>query len=248
MNASRPIMAISQPRPETEKASGVSDPEPLLSQFETAVTRDYLRFYRVALRIAKNEYDAEDAVQDGFLAAYQHLSDLRSSNNLRTWIASIVINRARMQYRYKNRFSQSLDAPGEADDQLPAAMALPLPDPSPEDSYLQKELGAKLEKLLSSLPRVLRETFVLRRVHGFDTRETAARLRVTEACVKARLFRAAERLNRFAVGYIARRTRSNRPRPALSRSVSPTTQSKSLGWPADGTQGCWNDSPSVVQQ
>jgi hypothetical protein len=56
-------------------------------------------FYRCALRLLGNTADAEDAVQEALLAAYQHIDLFRGQSLMTTWLTTIVRNCALMQLR-----------------------------------------------------------------------------------------------------------------------------------------------------
>ena len=53
-------------------------------------------FYWQAHRLLGNAADAEDAVQDGLLAAYTHLNQFRGQSQISTWLTTIVLNCARL--------------------------------------------------------------------------------------------------------------------------------------------------------
>jgi len=60
-------------------------------------------FYRCALRLLGNSADAEDAVQEGLLAAYRHIDQFRGQAQMTTWLTAIVRNSALMQLRKRPR-------------------------------------------------------------------------------------------------------------------------------------------------
>jgi len=60
-------------------------------------------FYRCALRLLGNRYDAEDAVQEALLAAHKHLHQFRGQAQVATWLTTIVRNCALMQLRKRPR-------------------------------------------------------------------------------------------------------------------------------------------------
>src|SRR5438874_10317295 len=67
-------------------------------------------FYRKAYRHLGNAADAEDAVQDALLSAYEHLDQFKGQSQMSTWLTTIVINCARMHLRKRPRQSHlSLD-------------------------------------------------------------------------------------------------------------------------------------------
>ena len=67
-------------------------------QFDDVVSR-YLPFlHRMAFRKLGNAVDAEDAVQEALLSAYKHLDQFNGGAKMSTWLTTIVINAARMQF------------------------------------------------------------------------------------------------------------------------------------------------------
>jgi RNA polymerase sigma-70 factor, ECF subfamily len=176
----------------------------LFAEFELRVRSDYARLLRFAHKVTQNDQDAEDAVQDALLHAFQHLAELRSGDKLKSWMATIVFNCARLQYRDKNRLAVSLDRPVNNIEGIPLADLVEDSAPSPENQYSNAEHHQRLESLVRRLPQPLRETFLCRHIYGFNTRDTANRLGVSERCVRVRLSRAMTRLRRLAGAYATR--------------------------------------------
>jgi RNA polymerase sigma-70 factor (ECF subfamily) len=183
--------------------SGIAQRSAIFEQFETITCSDYWWFYGFALRISKNHHDAEDAVQEAFLAAYRHLDELKSTQKLGPWIASIVLNCARMQYRVKNRFAFSFDEEMNVDSDTRLLEKLRDTSTSPEDRYAVLELYAKLNRFIASLSSKLRPTFLLRRVKGLTTAETAEALCIPQRLVRLRLSRASARMTKLLARHIA---------------------------------------------
>jgi RNA polymerase sigma-70 factor, ECF subfamily len=152
-------------------------------------------FYWQAHRLLGNAADAEDAVQDGLLAAYTHLNQFRGQSQISTWLTTIVLNCARLQLRQRSKHPHiSLD---ESTEELkPVSMSEGLTDhrPNPEDECRKSELSARLTHLHDQLSPTLRRTFQLRDVDGLSIRETARILGVPIGTVKAQSARARKRL------------------------------------------------------
>jgi RNA polymerase sigma-70 factor, ECF subfamily len=67
--------------------------------FEQLIDRRLDRAYRMALAILRTEWDARDACQDAFVAAWRQLPRLRDPARLDRWLDRIVINSCRMILR-----------------------------------------------------------------------------------------------------------------------------------------------------
>jgi RNA polymerase sigma-70 factor, ECF subfamily len=154
--------------------------------------------YRGAYRLLGNVADAEDAVQEGLLAAYTHLDQFRGQSKMSTWLAAIVHNSARMQLRKRLRHVHvPLDEPvGEVEER---SFSERLADhrPSPEDECRNTELSRRLARFQAHLTPILWRTFQLRDIDGLSIRETARILRVPVGTVKARSSRARKILTKL---------------------------------------------------
>jgi RNA polymerase sigma-70 factor (ECF subfamily) len=176
-------------RNETLKIEGATQ------QLEQILSSGLHPLYRRAYRLLGNAADAEDAVQDGLLAAYTHLNQFKGQSQVSTWLTTIVLNCARLQLRRRPRhLPVSLDeSTGELQ---PVSVSERLADhrPNPEDECRESELSARLTQLHSQLSPTLRRTFQLRDVDGLSIRETARILGVPSGTVKAQSARARKRL------------------------------------------------------
>jgi RNA polymerase sigma-70 factor, ECF subfamily len=151
--------------------------------------------YRGAYRLLGNAADAEDAVQDGLLAAYAHLHQFRGQAKMSTWLAAIVQNSARMQLRERQRhIDVPLDEPSGEIEQLSVSQRLADRRPTPEDDYRNTELRRRLTHFQTQLTPTLRKTFQLRDVDGLSIRDAARILGVPLGTVKGQSARARKKL------------------------------------------------------
>ena len=164
-------------------------------QLEQILSNGLHPLYRRAYRLLGNAADAEDAVQDGLLAAYTHLNQFRGQSQVSTWLTAIVLNCARLQLRRRLRhFHVSVDESTGELQSVSVSERLADHRSSPEDECRKSELSARLTQLRSQLSPTLRRTFQLRDVDGLSIRETARILGVPTGTVKAQSARARKRL------------------------------------------------------
>ncbi len=151
----------------------------------------YMRpLYRTALRVLRSPEDAEDALQDGLLAALQHLREFQGRSQFSTWLTRIVINSALMRLRKSRRQPlSSIDEEPLVGDDRPIAAKIPDPRPNPEELCTREEQLRILEKGLQNLPALYRSALEVRDVEGMDTGETANTLGVSTGTLKSRLHR-----------------------------------------------------------
>ena len=152
------------------------------------------RLYRAALRILRNHQDAEEALQDGFLAAICHLGEFECRSRFSTWLTRIVVNVALMRLRKSRReVLTPFDQEGERDE---ADTAVPVTDPrpNPEEAYAWKERLQILQNTVWKLPPTYRLILWMRDVQNLRTQEVAELLGVKAATVKSTLHRARRKL------------------------------------------------------
>jgi len=175
------------------------------SAFAAIVHRHSERLLRVAMQVTRNLDDAEEAVQEAFLNAYQKLHQFQGNSKLSTWLIRIVLNRSLLMLR-KGRNGTTREFPSgwtELDgDRLP--MQVSDWHPNPEQLYLQAELRELLKTGLAKLRPILRVVFVLRDLEELSVSETAAILNVSSDVVKVRLHRARLELREWLSRYFRR--------------------------------------------
>src|SRR6202521_439540 len=171
-----------------------------VSAFEQLVKRYDRKLLRIAHNVTHNTEDSQDAVQETFLKAFQHLDQFREDSKFSTWLIRITVNQSLMKLRKRATRDVSLDEDFQADgDMLPMEAA----DwaPNPEQLYWASELRDILVNTLSQLRPIFRAVFVLRDIEGLSTDQTAEVLNLSHTAVKARLWRARlqlrERLNKY---------------------------------------------------
>lgn len=157
--------------------------------FELLMRRHNRRLFRLARASLRNDAEAEDALQEAYLAAYRSITQFRGEASLGTWLSRLVLNecfgRLRRQARRDNIFPiRSVD-----DERIFDELPRPHSD-SPEAAAMLSETRIILERKLDQLPERYRVVFVLRCVEEMSVEETAEYLDIPEATVRSRLFRA----------------------------------------------------------
>jgi RNA polymerase sigma-70 factor (ECF subfamily) len=160
------------------------------------VRRYNQRLFRAARSIVRNDADAEDVVQAGYVQAFTHLQNFRGDSALSTWLTRIVLNEALGRVR-RRRPTTGLEAI-EAAQANGGAQIIQFPllqdHPDPETAMARLEVRELLEKAIDSLPEAFRAVFVLRDVEGLSAQETAEQLEIKPETVNTRLFRARRQL------------------------------------------------------
>ena len=160
----------------------------------TLFARDRVRLYRTAFSLLRNKEDAEDALQDGFLAAYLNLKSFEGRARFSTWLTRIVLNAALMNRRKLRIHPQvSFDEIALSDKHRWVAAVVD-GNPDPEQTYAQTENKKTVEKRMNQLSPRLRTAIQLRDLCHFSIREAAQAEGVKMNVIKSRVFRARRRL------------------------------------------------------
>jgi RNA polymerase sigma-70 factor (ECF subfamily) len=165
------------------------------SAFGELYERHRLKIYRTAYRILRNQEDAEDTAQRSFQRAFTNLSRFREDSAFTTWVTRIAINEALMLLRQR-RANPSLSENNNHDDEEFLSFGLRDDRPGPEEILAKNELRATVTQAISHLRDNLRTVVFLRELQGLTSAETARRLGLSVAAVKARVFHARRHLRR----------------------------------------------------
>ncbi len=133
---------------------------------------------------------AEDAAQEAFIRAWQHLPSYRPRSPFRNWVYRIATNVALDALR---REKETVDV-----DALPLAA----PGAGPEAAVEGKERGEWVRQAVLALPPASRTALVLREYEGLSYREIADTLGIPIGTVMSRLNYARTRLRESLAPYL----------------------------------------------
>ncbi len=143
-------------------------------QFSKLIRACSPNMYRLAAGILQNRQDAEDAVGEAILRAYENIGKLKNTEKFKAWIMQITANEARKIYNQRKR-----TFPSEYLEEL-----LPLF----EDEHHE------LWDIVMKLDVVFREVIILFYYEQLSIREIGQVLKVKEGTVKSRLSRGKRQL------------------------------------------------------
>jgi RNA polymerase sigma-70 factor (ECF subfamily) len=165
-----------------------------LDAFEALTNRYEQRVFSLAMRMLRQEQDAEDVTQQTFLSALENLEGFRGEASFATWLFRIATHAAlKVIRKRKGLKTVSIE---ETTEETERADSVPHPEfiadwrQSPEELIHRNEIQRLLEEALAKLDEKHRPVFLLRDMEGFSVRETADALGLSEANVKVRLLRA----------------------------------------------------------
>ena len=135
------------------------------------------KMYAICLRYTKNQMDAEDILQDGFVKLYNNLYKFRGEGSFEGWVRRIFVNTAIEHLRRNNiKFTESDGFENTITDKQKSAL----------DSLYEKDLIKTSMKLSEGY----RTVFHLYAVEGYSHKEIAEKLGITESTSKSQFSRA----------------------------------------------------------
>ena len=177
-------------------------PEERRQTFESLAFPHMDALYSTALRMTRNQLDAEDLVQDVYLRAYRFFDKFEEGTNFKAWIFKILTNTFINRYRQKVREPQQMEferveyfyteAEKERDDKY-------------ETRYDEKRyadlFGDEINAALGKLSYDFRAVVILCDIEGFSYKEIAVIVGTPIGTVMSRLSRARQQLQKYLRDY-----------------------------------------------
>jgi RNA polymerase sigma-70 factor, ECF subfamily len=157
-----------------------------LGAFEEIYRTHSRRLYGVAVRMLGNPADADDMLQEIFLAAHRKLDSFRGESALGTWLYRLAVNLC-LDY-LRSRTGRALHLTDALEDE-PA-----LSDAGSRGLAERTVTKMDLERALSQLPEGCRTAFVLHDVQGLEHREVGEIMGIAEGTSKSQVHKARMRL------------------------------------------------------
>lgn len=153
--------------------------EPLVRRYQNAA-------FAVALGYIRDRTDAEDVVQDAFVAAFCKLSQLKDPAVFGSWLHRIVVNRCK-EWSRRNKTGRVIHTGPESEN---ARDEYPMAEEAHRKYIESLELWDEVEKL----PDHYRQVVTLYYYTGFSLKEIAAFLDIPESTARGRLYQSRIRL------------------------------------------------------
>ena len=160
--------------------------------FRVLVDEHSRRLFRLAYRIAGNEQDAEDIVQETFIKAHRSLARYDDRSTFGAWLSRIASNQALDVVRSRKRGPERVE-PQDPDAPDPVER-LPEAGAGPERQVLSLEVSRKVALAMSRLTPNERAAFVLRHHEEHSIVEIGAMLKLSENATKQCIFRAVRKM------------------------------------------------------
>jgi RNA polymerase sigma factor (sigma-70 family) len=145
--------------------------------FQKALYEHYCRkMMVVCLRYSKTTAEAEDILQEGFVKVFQGIKDFRQESKLETWITRIMVNTALNHQRKKLYLFPMVDVE-----------EIDLPE---EEVSVSSMHFTQLLEMIKSLPQGCQIVFNLFAIEGYNHKEIAALMGISEGTSKSQYARA----------------------------------------------------------
>lgn len=149
-----------------------------VAAFEQLYRRHHARIYAVCLRLHRHAADAEDALQETFILAWERLAEFRGDAAFGTWLYRIAVNTSLARLRSDTRRKRHLQA---VDDRALENVAERVSEPG---------VRMDLDAAIATLPDGARTVLVMHDIEGYSHEEIAALTGIAAGTSKAQLHRA----------------------------------------------------------
>ena len=145
--------------------------------------------------MVRNEQDAWDFTQDGFLKAWKSIARFRGQSSFFTWLYRILMNVAIDGLRKKH-----IESGTEFDDEIgirdidPGATTAPKAEMLPAAKMSDREIRQRIDEAISKLSPEHRAVIVMREIDGLEYSEIAEHMGCSLGTVMSRLFYARKKL------------------------------------------------------
>src|SRR5881628_2407453 len=172
------------------------------SEFETLALSHLDPLFSAALRLTKNERDAEDLVQDTCMRAYRFFDKFERGTNIKAWLFKILTNTFINRYRRKVKERTVVEgAEREAVHERFVSRDATDFAANPEQYFFDRLLSDDVLRSIDALPIDFRLVVILADLQEFSYKEIAEILECPVGTVMSRLYRGRKLLQKNLLGY-----------------------------------------------
>jgi RNA polymerase sigma-70 factor (ECF subfamily) len=161
---------------------------------EELIRRHERRLYQLAYRLLKDPLEAEDALQEVFLKAYEHAGRFQPYSTVKAWLNRITANQCYNRLRGR--------VPQDSLDDEDRAPPLASKEVTPLEALEESDLARRLEGLLAALPENQRRALVLKRFGDLSYQEIAEVMGTSSSAVDGLIKRARQFLRKALGEYL----------------------------------------------
>ncbi|MBE6193895.1 MAG: sigma-70 family RNA polymerase sigma factor [Rikenellaceae bacterium] len=155
--------------------------------FEPLFMRHKDNIYAMLVKRATNSDDVEDLLQEAFMKAFVNINRYNPDYDFGAWICTIAKNTF-VDFN-RSRRSRALNPENNLPLEGRCTNNAQAVSPSPEESIINAQQRAQIERYIATLPADYRELFILRFIEEYTYEEIAEALQMKLGTVKTRIFR-----------------------------------------------------------
>jgi RNA polymerase sigma-70 factor (ECF subfamily) len=161
---------------------------PVAKDFEQEALPHLPALYSAAIRMTRNEKDAEDLVQDTLLRAYRFFDTFQAGTNCKAWLFRIMTNVFCNHYREREREHVVMNEAESSSANLEQFVG-GTETRDVETALLGRMVSGDVERALASVPPDFRMAVILADLEDFSYKEIAEIMDCPAGTVMSRLFR-----------------------------------------------------------
>jgi RNA polymerase sigma factor (sigma-70 family) len=145
----------------------------------------YKAMYNTSLRIVSDTMEAEDVMQESFLAAFEKIDTYSGTVSFGAWLKKIVVNRSLDALNKRKAVFEDIESHAG------------IRDEGPEESTRNEEIDVRVEAVkeaIEKLPDGYRVILSLYLLEGYDHDEIAEILKINSSTSRSQLSRAKQKL------------------------------------------------------
>jgi RNA polymerase sigma-70 factor, ECF subfamily len=151
--------------------------------FGELVGKHRSRLFTMIYGMVRNEHDASDLAQEGFLKAWRSIHQFKGRSSFYTWLYSLTVNLTIESLRRKGRCEEV-----ELDEAIPSSL------PGPGVNYQRAEIRDHVNSAIAQLSPEHRAVVVLKELEDLQYHEIAELLNLSIGTVMSRLFHGRKKL------------------------------------------------------
>lgn len=218
--------------PTASSGESAASRETATEDFEAGVLAQLDSLYRTALRLTRNQQEAEDLVQETMLKAFRFANTYQRGTNLRAWLFRILNTSAINRYRKQATHPSTTPLPEGEEfylyNRIRDINGQEL-STGAEEEVLSHYLDEDVYQALNDLPVNFRMPIILADIEGLSYKEIAQALNIPIGTVMSRISRARRHLQRSLWDYARNR--------GYLRAENKATDQTSITGPAEETSG-----------
>jgi RNA polymerase sigma-70 factor (ECF subfamily) len=193
-----------------------------VAAFSGLVRRHMRNAFGIAYHVLQHREDAEDAVQQAFVAALARLDTFDATRPFGPWISRVVLNHARSARRARTRLVRGWVEPVETIEASPSA--------APDRAAERGDFRARVRAALALLPERQRLAVQLVDIEGYSPADVAATLELSPVTIRWHLMAARRKLRRLLAPLVG-------PQPDPEHDATNVESSEQPHSPTSNAQG-----------